>query len=64
MHDVETQQNVIWTIGHSTHSIEEFIAILRSFQIERLLISVCIRGQDDTHTLTKRRLKLQCRNHM
>lgn len=34
---METQQNVIWTIGHSTHSIEEFIAILQSFQIERIV---------------------------
>ena len=33
----QTQQNVIWTIGHSTHSLEEFIAILRSFHIERLV---------------------------
>jgi uncharacterized protein (DUF488 family) len=33
----QPQQNVIWTIGHSTHSIEEFIAILCSFQIERLV---------------------------
>jgi uncharacterized protein (DUF488 family) len=33
----KTQQSVIWTIGHSTHSIEEFIAILYSFQIERLV---------------------------
>lgn len=24
----------IWTIGHSTHTLDEFIAILRSFQIE------------------------------
>lgn len=31
------QQGVIWTIGHSTHSIEEFISILHSFQIERLV---------------------------
>jgi uncharacterized protein (DUF488 family) len=30
------QKNIIWTIGHSTHSIEEFIAMLKSFQIEQL----------------------------
>ena len=24
----------IWTIGHSTHTLDEFIAMLRSFQIE------------------------------
>ncbi len=26
----------IWTVGHSTHSIEEFISMLRSFDIEVL----------------------------
>lgn len=31
------RQNVIWTIGHSTHPIEEFIAMLNYFQIERLV---------------------------
>lgn len=29
-----TEPNTIWTIGHSTHSIEEFVAILQSFRIE------------------------------
>lgn len=33
----QTHQSVIWTVGHSTHSIEEFIDILHSFQIERLV---------------------------
>ena len=28
------QKGVIWTIGHSTRSLDEFIAILTSFQIE------------------------------
>lgn len=28
------QKKIIWTIGHSTHSNDEFIAILKSFQIE------------------------------
>lgn len=32
-----TQQSVIWTFGHSTYSIQEFISILHSFQIERLV---------------------------
>src|SRR4051812_25119131 len=31
------KQKSIWTIGHSTRSIEEFIAMLRSFQIELLV---------------------------
>lgn len=31
------QQKEIWTIGHSTHSIEVFIGILHSFQIESLV---------------------------
>jgi uncharacterized protein (DUF488 family) len=31
------QQNVIWSIGHSAHPMEEFMAILSSFQIERLV---------------------------
>jgi uncharacterized protein (DUF488 family) len=30
-------QNVIWTIGHSTHAIDEFIDIIRSFQIGNLV---------------------------
>lgn len=29
-----TQKRVIWTIGHSTRSFDEFIALLNSFQIE------------------------------
>ncbi|MBK5210695.1 MAG: DUF488 domain-containing protein [Flavobacteriaceae bacterium] len=34
---IETQQNRnIWTIGHSTHSLDGFIAMLKSFQIEAL----------------------------
>lgn len=28
------QQSVIYTIGHSTHTIEEFLEILKSFEIE------------------------------
>jgi uncharacterized protein (DUF488 family) len=28
------QDRVIWTIGHSTHTIEEFISLLSSYQIE------------------------------
>lgn len=27
-------EKIIWTIGHSTHSIDEFMAMLKSFQIE------------------------------
>ena len=31
----EIQQNrEIWTIGHSTHSLDEFVAVLNSFRIE------------------------------
>jgi uncharacterized protein (DUF488 family) len=29
--------NTIWTIGHSTHSLEEFIEMLHSFQITMLV---------------------------
>ena len=32
--NINTQHKEIWTIGHSTHSFEEFIAMLASFQIE------------------------------
>jgi uncharacterized protein (DUF488 family) len=28
------ESKMIWTIGHSTHSFEEFVAMLRSFSIE------------------------------
>lgn len=28
---------VIWTIGHSTHSLEEFIVMLQSFNVEHLV---------------------------
>jgi uncharacterized protein (DUF488 family) len=31
------QQKTIWTIGHSTHSLEGFIEMLDSFQIELLV---------------------------
>lgn len=27
----------IWTLGHSTHTLEEFVALLQSFQIETLI---------------------------
>lgn len=33
----QTNQKIVWTVGHSTHSIEEFIDMLRSFQIECLV---------------------------
>jgi uncharacterized protein (DUF488 family) len=29
-----TKLNTIWTIGHSTHTLEEFLIILKSFEIE------------------------------
>ncbi|PYF70625.1 DUF488 domain-containing protein [Pedobacter nutrimenti] len=29
-----TKLNTIWTIGHSTHTLEEFLTILKSFEIE------------------------------
>ena len=32
-----TKAKTIWTIGHSTHPFEEFLAMLRSFQIELLV---------------------------
>ena len=31
---INMQQNKIWTIGHSTHPFNEFVAMLKSFQIE------------------------------
>ena len=31
---INMQQKKIWTIGHSTHPFEEFVAMLKSFQIE------------------------------
>lgn len=31
------KRQTIWTIGHSTHPIEEFIAMLKSFQINLLV---------------------------
>jgi uncharacterized protein (DUF488 family) len=31
------KQKIIWTIGHSTRTIDEFITMLRSFQIELLV---------------------------
>jgi len=35
---MKTQENhVVYTVGHSNHSIEEFIAILKSFNIELLV---------------------------
>ncbi len=30
------QKMIIWTIGHSTRTLDEFITMLKSFQIERL----------------------------
>jgi uncharacterized protein (DUF488 family) len=33
----ESQQHIIYTIGHSTHSIEEFLAMLQSFDIKNLV---------------------------
>ena len=35
---METKQpKTIWTIGHSTHSLVEFVAILHSFNIEHVV---------------------------
>ncbi len=31
------QQKTIWTVGHSTHSADEFLSILQNFQIELLV---------------------------
>ena len=31
------EPKTIWTIGHSTHSLEEFVAMLHSFDIERVV---------------------------
>lgn len=35
--NTNTQNKEIWTIGHSTHSLEEFVAMLTSFQIENVV---------------------------
>lgn len=32
----QSNRNTIWTIGHSTHSIESFVEMLQSFEIEVL----------------------------
>ncbi len=34
MKNPHQQSKVIWTIGHSTHPLDEFIAMLKSFQIQ------------------------------
>lgn len=34
---METQQNIIWTIGHSTRSAEEFLQLLEIHHIEQLV---------------------------
>ena len=31
------QSKTVWTIGHSTHSLDEFVAMLLSFNIERVV---------------------------
>jgi uncharacterized protein (DUF488 family) len=31
------EEREIWTLGHSTHTLEEFVALLQSFQIEILI---------------------------
>ena len=31
---INMQQKKIWTVGHSTHPFNEFVAMLKSFQIE------------------------------
>lgn len=33
----KSEQQNIWTIGHSNHSLEEFLAMLKSFKIELLV---------------------------
>lgn len=35
--DKSSGRKIIWTIGHSTHSMESFVAMLHSFQIELLV---------------------------
>lgn len=34
--NVARQSKIIWTIGHSTHSLDAFIAIIKSLQIESI----------------------------
>ena len=42
---MKEQQRTIWTIGHSTHTLEEFVAMLLSFNID---IVVDIRSYPDS----------------
>jgi len=31
------EKNIIWTIGHSTHTLDEFVAMTKSFHIELII---------------------------
>ncbi|HXH18184.1 MAG TPA: DUF488 domain-containing protein [Chitinophagales bacterium] len=56
------QSNSIWTIGHSTRTLDEFIAILQSFHIELLADIRSYPGSGRFPHFNKEALKLSLKN--
>jgi uncharacterized protein (DUF488 family) len=58
-----TNKKVILTVGHSTHDIDEFIAILRAHGIERLVDIRSIPGSRHNPQFNRDALSRSLRNH-
>lgn len=57
------KQNSIWTIGHSTRTLEEFVAMLQSFQIELLVDIRSFPGSRRFPQFNKEALKISLPEH-
>jgi len=57
------KQKTIWTIGHSTHTLNEFIAMLQSFKIELLADIRSLPGSNHFPQFNKENLMISLPNH-
>ncbi len=58
---METENKIIYTIGHSTHSIEEFLDILNSFDIKTLVDIRSLPGSRKFPQFNKENLEVSLR---
>ncbi len=56
-------QKIIWTIGHSTHTLDEFIAMLQSFNIKLLADIRSLPGSNHFPQFNKENLMISLSNH-
>ena len=60
---MNTSRHTIYTIGHSTHSISEFIAMLQSFDIENLVDIRSLPGSRKFPQFNKESLEVELAQH-